>query len=69
MSFGKEFVDEIVGGLDERTAAAEGRPGVEVWPADDDYANWLASHESPGRAVICASPEFASAPFCGRGYH
>jgi len=44
------------------------RPGVEVWPDDDD-AMWILRHSDPARDVICSTPEFGDSPFCGTGFH
>ncbi len=44
------------------------RPGIEIWPEDDD-AMWLLSHGNPVRDIICATPEYGDSPFCGIGHH
>jgi hypothetical protein len=45
------------------------RPGIEVWPADDDFGQWVAAHENPAMAGLCSTPQFKDTPFCGLGYH
>jgi hypothetical protein len=67
--FAREFEHEVTGGLGDRIEGADYRPGVEIWPDEDGFAEWVAAHRDPVRTVICNTPEFASAPFCGRGYH
>jgi hypothetical protein len=63
------FFDEVLSDLESRIRASALRPQIEVWPEDDDFANWLTYHEAKERAVICKTPEFKDTPFCGTGYH
>jgi hypothetical protein len=44
------------------------RPGIEIWPDDDD-AMWILRHSDPVRDVVCSTPEFGDSPFCGTGHH
>lgn len=67
--FGKEFVEDIGQSLDDRIANEGSRPRMEVWPADDDFAQWVASKERKARTIICNTPEFKDTPFCGSGCH
>ncbi len=67
--FKAEFEEKIVAGLDSRSEDHGLRPAMEVWPEEDDFARWVSFHEDKVRAVICATPEFKDAPFCGRGFH
>ena len=65
----EEFLNEVENNLDDRIDEQEVRPHVEVWPADDEYARWVAFHEAKERAVICTAPEYKDTPFCGTGCH
>lgn len=69
MAIREEFLGHIVEGLDERIAGQDARPGVEIWPEEDDFGRWVAAHRDPVRTIICGTPEFGDAPFCGRGIH
>lgn len=69
MSFREDFVEAVNEGLGTRMADQETRPTVEVWPEEDDFGRWVAFHSDRVRAVVCGSPEFKDAPFCGRGNH
>jgi hypothetical protein len=68
MSYRRHMEDYLKESREERFAARESLPGIEVWPDDDD-AMWLLRHENPERDVICSTPEFGDSPFCGTGYH
>ena len=67
MSFKKEMMDEIKAGEELRFANGNARPFVEVWP-DDDFADWVSAHSDRVRNIICHTPEFRAAPYCGVGY-
>jgi len=69
MSFKDEFVGVINEGFGARADNQGGRPTMEVWPENDDFERWVAWHENPTRAVICATLEFKNTPFCGSGLH
>jgi hypothetical protein len=69
MSFKKKFLNDIEEGLGDRIKSQGARPGVEVWPEEDEFVRWVSAHRDPVRSVVCNSPEFRDAPFCGRGYH
>lgn len=69
MEFKDEFIEDVVGGLTDRIAYMDMRPMVEMWPGEDDFAEWVASHQVRERAVICSTPEFKDTPFCGTGCH
>jgi len=69
MSMREDFVEAVKGGLAARVEAQETRPNIEVWPEEDDFGRWVASHGDQVMAVICETPEFKDSPFCGRGYH
>ncbi len=43
------------------------RPRVEIW--SDDWSDWVASHESGRRNLICSLPAMKASPFCSLGYH
>lgn len=45
------------------------RPGIEVWPEDDDFGKWIAAHENPAMTGLCRTPQLKDTPFCGPGYH
>lgn len=63
--FSSEESDES----DYRVAEASMAPGIEVWPGEGDFSDWIAYHVGKERLVICSSPEFRASPFCGIGYH
>lgn len=67
--FTRDFENEVKGGRGDRITYGDNRPGIEVWPDEDGFALWVAAHEDPVRTLICNTPEFRAAPFCGRGYH
>lgn len=69
MSIKKEFVDDIKFATGSRTDDLDMRPSIELWPGEDDFAEWLACHEASRRTVICNTPEFRDTPFCGTGFH
>lgn len=69
MSFKSDFLDDVKKAVDHGTVVQGYRPNIEVWPEEDDFGRWVAYHENKERAVICTTPEFADAPFCGRGLH
>lgn len=69
MSIREEFLGDIVEGLGDRIESQGARPGVEVWPEEDDFGRWVASHRDPVRSVVCNTPEYRDLPFCGRGVH
>lgn len=69
MSVNKDFVDRIKESAEARAEEQGVRPTIEVWPVDDDFGRWVASHEHPERRVTCASPEFKDTPHCGAGHH
>jgi hypothetical protein len=69
MSMKEDFVEAIEEGFSARVEAQDTRPTVEVWPEEDDFGRWVASREHRVWSVVCKTPEFEDAPFCGRGYH
>ena len=69
MTIKEEFTSKIEDKLEDRIENAGMRPTIEVWPGEDDFAQWVASHKAKDRAVICNSPEYKDTPFCGRGSH
>jgi hypothetical protein len=69
MSFKKEFTEKIKDGVSDSYGRDVSRPNIEVWPDEDGFGQWVASHEDKVRTVICGTPEFKDAPFCGRGSH
>ncbi len=69
MKIQDEFVEAIKSGLDDRIGESNFRPQVEVWPEEDDFGRWVASHEGRVKGILCQTPEFGSSPFCGRGMH
>lgn len=52
---------------DERTEEEMFRPRVEIWP--DEWGDWVASHETGRRSLICSLPAMKASPFCSLGYH
>ncbi len=69
MSIRDDFTNDVKSGAGDRIESASYRPNIEVWPEEDDFGKWVASHQDKVRMVICASPEFADSPYCGRGHH
>jgi hypothetical protein len=69
MSFKEEFMKDVSEGLAVRIEEQGFRPNVEIWPEEDDFGRWVASHGNGVIPVVCNSPEFKDAPFCGRGLH
>jgi hypothetical protein len=69
MSMREDFVGAVKEGFAARVEAQETRPNIEVWPEEDDFGRWVASHTDRVRTVVCETPEFKDAPFCGRGHH
>ena len=67
--FTEDFEQEVVDGLEARMTGHETRPSVEVWPEDDEFSDWVATHEDQVRAIVCNTPEFKDSPFCGPGLH
>jgi hypothetical protein len=51
----------------ERTREEMLRPRVEIWP--DEWSDWVASHETGRRSLICNLPAMKASPFCSLGYH
>jgi hypothetical protein len=68
MSFRKDMMDGISDTEGFRVTNAGDRPAIEVWP-DDDFAEWVSAHEDRVRNIICNTPEFRAAPYCGVGHH
>jgi len=68
MSVKEEFIDNVKEAARRRSANESERPQMEVWP-DDDFADWLSSHEDRARNIICHTPEFRATPLCGVGHH
>jgi hypothetical protein len=69
MDYKDEFLREVNDTFVARVEEQSIRPGVEVWPGEDDDAEWVASHERRTQAVVCNTPEYKDTPFCGTGYH
>jgi hypothetical protein len=65
----EEFLTAVNDNLEARIEDQGIRPRIEVCPADDEYARWVAYHEAKDRAVICQTPEYRDTPFCGTGCH
>ena len=68
MSYKNHMSEYLNESREYRTENQFGRPGIEVWPDDDD-AMWVLRHSDPARSVICSTPEFGDSPFCGTGFH
>jgi hypothetical protein len=68
MSYKKHMAEYLNESKEDRLAQQFARPGIEVWPYDDD-ALWVLRHSDPARSVICSTREFADSPFCGTGSH
>jgi len=43
------------------------RPRVEIWP--DEWSDWVASHETGRKSLVCSLPAMKASPFCSLGYH
>ncbi len=43
------------------------RPRVEIWP--DEWSDWVASHETGRKSLMCSLPAMKASPFCSLGYH
>ena len=52
---------------DARTEEETFRPKVEIWP--DEWSDWVASHETGRRSLICSLLAMKASPFCSLGYH
>ena len=52
---------------DVRTEEEMFRPRVEIWP--DEWSDWVASHETGRRSMICNLPAMKASPFYSLGYH
>lgn len=52
----------------DRIKETMSRPAIEIWP-DDDWAQWVSSHDETRRTLICNLPSMKSTPFCSMGYH
>ncbi len=52
---------------DLRTQEESLRPKVEIWP--DEWSDWVASHETGRRNLICSLSPMKASPFCSLGYH
>ncbi len=59
----KALVDTNDVRINEETS----RPRVEIWP--DEWSDWVASHETDRRNLICTLPAMKASPFCSVGYH
>lgn len=62
MSAKEDFVMAIKEGFGARVHGHELRPNIEVWPEEDDFGKWVASHEDKVRTVLCETPEFKDTP-------
>jgi hypothetical protein len=69
MTVREEFLADVRSTLSERIEEQGLRPTVETWPADDEFAHWVAYHEAKSKAVICSTPEYQDTPFRGTGWH
>ncbi len=69
MTIQEEFVNAIEETMPVRMEGTGFRSGIEVWPYEDDFGRWVASHEHRVQAVVCETPEYRSSPFCGLGAH
>lgn len=69
MSVREDFAETAKELFGVQVGARESRPSVEVWPEEDDFGRWVASHTDRVRTIVCETPEFKDAPFCGRGHH
>lgn len=67
MAIGRESNGKADG--EDRPFYYELRPGIEVWPGEGDFADWIAYHMAKDRPLICRMPEFRASPFCGAGHH
>ncbi len=68
MSYRRHMEEFLKESQEERLENQSARPGIEVWPDDDD-AMWILRHSDASRDVICSTPEFGDSPFCGTGHH
>ncbi len=49
---------------DDRIATAYLISGIEVWPGDGSFAEWVIYNLDKDRPVICKTFEFKSSPLC-----
>ncbi|MBI5248827.1 MAG: hypothetical protein HY912_04975 [Desulfomonile tiedjei] len=68
MSYKRHLEEYLKESLESRLENQKNRPGMEVWPDDDD-AMWVLRHSDPSRDIICSTPEFSDSAFCGTGFH
>ncbi len=52
---------------DLRTEEEMFRPKVEIWP--EEWGEWVASHETGRRSLVCSLSAMKASPFCSLGYH
>jgi hypothetical protein len=38
-------------------------PSVKGWP-DNAFSEWVASHRTQVRGLVCSEPKYTDAPFC-----
>jgi hypothetical protein len=69
MDIKNEFVEDVKSALQDRMESLNMRPNIELFPGEDDFAEWVACHERKARTAICNAPEFRDTPFCGTGAH
>ncbi len=69
MSIDRESGTGVGDGPDDQKEDLYVRPGIEVWPDEGNFADWIAYHMTTIRPVICTMPEFRASPFCGMGYY
>jgi hypothetical protein len=67
--FKREFTKQLKDRLEMRIEEQAVRPLMEIWPYDDEDAQWYAYHSDKSRVIICNTPEFKDLPFCGSGFH
>ncbi|MDQ7781292.1 MAG: hypothetical protein RDU20_00340 [Desulfomonilaceae bacterium] len=65
---GSENMNLLTESNGERIEEELSRPKIEIWP-DDDWAQWVSSHDERRRTLICNLPSMKSSPFCAMGYH
>jgi hypothetical protein len=65
----KTFLDVLSNSQEERFDNKLTRPEIELWPYDDEFGQWVASHQNKARVIICNTPEFRDTPYCGSGLH
>jgi len=49
--------------VEQRSASC---PSVKSWP-DNAFSEWVSSHRTQVRGLVCKTEKYSDAPFCKRG--